>query len=319
MPGPLVVPLIAAGSSLLGEGINAASQGTQNRKSRAFAMQMHQIQRDEALSDYAMQNEYNSPSSQMARLRKAGLNPNLVYGNGNAIQSAPSIKQAAAPTPETKAVTFNPGNAIAAFQNTKMMEAQIDNLKTQNQVMHQDMLKSAAETLGIMQSTKSSQFDLGVKTDIRDATVANAQLGVSKTSAEIANLQAQTKLTLTEEDVKAAMKQPNIEKALAEIVNIKKDTLLKGSQINLNSIEGKKKLTEIDELSERIHNMWLDGQLKQFDLDLKNMRGKASDYPGLWKVLNDAWDAVLNIQTIGGRATQKTEGERAPSKILKFK
>lgn len=30
-------------------------------------------------------NEYNNPSSQMARLKAAGLNPNLVYGSGSVV------------------------------------------------------------------------------------------------------------------------------------------------------------------------------------------------------------------------------------------
>lgn len=37
-------------------------------------------------------NEYNSPRAQMDRLKAAGLNPNLVYGNGSAVNTAPTQK-----------------------------------------------------------------------------------------------------------------------------------------------------------------------------------------------------------------------------------
>ena len=46
---------------------------------------------------YNMQNEYNSPLNQIARLRSAGINPNLAYANGalnNVAASTPSVSQA---------------------------------------------------------------------------------------------------------------------------------------------------------------------------------------------------------------------------------
>lgn len=36
------------------------------------------------LESWLIQQEYNSPANQVARLRAAGLNPNLIYGNGSA-------------------------------------------------------------------------------------------------------------------------------------------------------------------------------------------------------------------------------------------
>ncbi len=37
------------------------------------------------IENWQMQNEYNSPANQMQRLKDAGLNPNLVYGNGSVV------------------------------------------------------------------------------------------------------------------------------------------------------------------------------------------------------------------------------------------
>jgi len=65
---------------------------------------------------FNMQNAYNDPSLQMARLKKAGLNPNLIYGQsvagatGNS-GSAPSPSRAA----PTGAETIIP-NTLASFQ-----------------------------------------------------------------------------------------------------------------------------------------------------------------------------------------------------------
>ena len=85
---PIAAPLIAGAASVLGQGINAYSTGKMNKRAERFAIKSYLTQRKDTLSDWNMQNEYNSPSAAMERLRKAGLNPNLVYGDGNAIQSA---------------------------------------------------------------------------------------------------------------------------------------------------------------------------------------------------------------------------------------
>ena len=59
-----------------------------------------------------MQNQYNHPSQQMERLRKAGLNPNLIYGSSvaGATGSAGSI----APS---KAAPYNINNPVPAAMN----------------------------------------------------------------------------------------------------------------------------------------------------------------------------------------------------------
>ena len=98
---PIAAPLIAGAASVLGQGINAYSTGKMNKRAERFAIKSYLTQRKDTLSDWNMQNEYNSPSAAMERLRKAGLNPNLVYGDGNAIQSASPIKSPDAPNPLT--------------------------------------------------------------------------------------------------------------------------------------------------------------------------------------------------------------------------
>ena len=84
----------AAAWSAAADNINTAAnviaQSSTNRKTREWNEKMYAMQRQDALADWRMQNEYNHPSAQMARLREAGLNPNLVYGKGaDATMAAP--------------------------------------------------------------------------------------------------------------------------------------------------------------------------------------------------------------------------------------
>ena len=85
MPLPLL-PIIGA----VGQAI---SQGISNRANYKRSIKMYQMQRNDAIADWNMQNEYNSPEAQMRRLRDAGLNPNLVYGNGADATSASMPRQ----------------------------------------------------------------------------------------------------------------------------------------------------------------------------------------------------------------------------------
>lgn len=295
--GPLVIPAIAAGSTILGQGIGAASQGAVNRKTRNYNVRMYQRQRADALADWAMQNEYNHPSSQMARLREAGLNPHLVYGNGATTEGG-SVRQSTAESWNPRAPQFDVGQAagvgIATYYDAQVKQAQIDNLREQNTVLEKESSLKAAQTIATLMGSKNvetdimtKEFNLALEKSLRDYTVEGRKLDVVKKQSEIANVVAQTKLTLTHDEIQQLMKKPNMEKVLQEVINLKRDQWLKESGIALNTIQGQKMMAEIREVYQRISNMAADGALKQFDLWLKGERGKMSDAPGFIRVIND--------------------------------
>lgn len=301
MPGPLLIPAIAAGASLIGTGINAASNANINKKTRKWNEKMHNLTRQESLADYQMQNEYNHPSSQMARLREAGLNPNLVYGEGAVANNASPVKSAPVESWNPRPNEYNIGGAasagIAAYMDMEIKKATVDNLRSQNSVLEQEKYQKLAQTLGILSSTEATKFDLSQRQRLADTAAEAAE-------ANVANIRAQTRLTITENEVKQAMKQPTIEKMLTEIINIKKDTQLKQSGINVNSEQAKKIHAEADKLVMDIHNAYLEGELKQFELELKKLRGSSSDWPGYMKVIYDAINEVMNL----GSKPDKLEG-----------
>ena len=89
MPFPLVaaIPAIAAGIGAAGSLLDNASS---NRTARRNTDRTIAANRAEAELAYQrsvqlwnMQNEYNSPQSQMERFKAAGLNPHLIYGQGS--------------------------------------------------------------------------------------------------------------------------------------------------------------------------------------------------------------------------------------------
>lgn len=78
-------------------------------------------------------NEYNAPGAQMARLRAAGLNPNLVYGSGSAAgNTAGSLPKYQAPNVSYDyRAPINLGSIIGLYQDIQMKGAQIDNVRAQ--------------------------------------------------------------------------------------------------------------------------------------------------------------------------------------------
>lgn len=272
--GPLVLPAL----NLLGQAGGAIAQGTVNRASRKWNEKMYGIQRQDALADFQMQNEYNHPSSVMKRLRDAGLNPNLVYGSGNATTPSASVRSSDKGSWNPKAPEFNFTEGIAAYIDFKVKEAQVDNLREQNTVLKiESMLKSA--------QTHKTQIEAETAGEIRPYAVDAARVHVQK-------MQHETSWIATQEEVARAMKQPNIDKVVQEVLVMKKEALLKDATTELHKIEAQKKIVEIDELSEKIHNLYLDGKLKEYEVRLRALRGVAQDWPGWLKAINDIVTAL---------------------------
>lgn len=155
---------IIAGASLLGSGGQMYATGKMNRKTRNWNNQQIERQRDWSLSDWAMQNEYNSPKAQMARLAEAGLNPHLVYGNG-ADATAGQIASPQAASADNKIPDIQGGvnSALAAYQDAKTRSLQNNLLKTQTTIAERDIqlkeIQAQAMNLGILEK----RFDLDWK------------------------------------------------------------------------------------------------------------------------------------------------------------
>lgn len=116
---------------------------------------------------WQMENEYNKPVNQMARLEEAGLNPNLVYGNG-ATSLGGSMGSVSQPT--ASGLDINPINDMANYQsivNMMEQEKQIGATTTQikNNTKNQDDLTKAdlqiKEQQAVNLKLQEQQYKLG--------------------------------------------------------------------------------------------------------------------------------------------------------------
>lgn len=128
------MPIGLLGASLLGGGIQGASNilgsTMQNIGNRVLSNRAQNYE----LEMWNKSNEYNSPQAQMARLKQAGLNPNLVYGSGS-VSGNTSSQAPRAHIPEYKAPMVDP-NIVFNVLNTALgaIKTQADTQKVQTEV-----------------------------------------------------------------------------------------------------------------------------------------------------------------------------------------
>lgn len=74
--------MIGGIANFAGSVINSVMQPVMEQLNFNHNLKLQELQNAYNLDMWKMQNEYNSPQSQMQRFKEAGLNPNLIYGQG---------------------------------------------------------------------------------------------------------------------------------------------------------------------------------------------------------------------------------------------
>ena len=127
---------------LIGTGVNAIADllgmDSQAHYQRVNQRESAKLQHDENVY-WA---EYNTPANQMARLKAAGLNPNLVYGNGADAQFSGSV------SPSGSMPSMRGGYGTDYLTARNMIE-QNKNLQAQNEMYTNLANKYSAEAEGI--------------------------------------------------------------------------------------------------------------------------------------------------------------------------
>lgn len=280
MPGPLAVAAITAAGGLINSAINAGSTANLNRKNRQFAREQYATQRAHALQDWESQNTYNSPVEQMKRLKAAGLNPNLVYGNGADAQAG-SINSSSFPTPNTEAFKQNeniPGNALSKFYEVSVQQQQLRNMEATEHLID-------AQTRATLANAGLHEIDLDVKkwmnrnvNDEDDSTTPHDQELSTITPLKTERLskyheqmskeglaRERYEMAMTQDEIMTATKQSTITAAAEKIISMR--------------IAQSKNTAEINNLKERLKILKSEGILKQLDAEFaEQLHGRWDNY-----------------------------------------
>lgn len=220
---------LSAGVSLLGMAANAQSVRNTNETNIRLMRERNQAQAAANAEAWNREVVYNHPSAQVARMRAAGLNPNLLY------QSAPMNTQ------NMVAPEFGAANAQAPFFDTSGIANSIlngANIQAQtaktiaetNSIDLENKLKSA--TLGDDIKMANLNVRIGEKslayTDVQTAAVAKS---LSKLDADIGYIKEQTSSVSQHryvEMVELALKSKEVN---AQIKNLEASSSLTRQQI----------------------------------------------------------------------------------------
>ena len=189
-----------------------------------------QFAMDKSMYDY--QNKYNLPSAQMDRLKSAGLNPALMYGQGTTGNASGA--------PQTKFTQLNPymnagdiGTLANASINMAMLKAQKDNIESDTQVK-----KTSATRNRVL--TKKDKAE------------------ITKINRSIVNMDTQTAKMLQEtsnlKDVQAYQRLQN--ELQTKVVARANKGIIKGDTIG-NILE----MFGLDPVNNQDHRNWLYGAL----------------------------------------------------------
>lgn len=130
-------------ASAIGSIGNFFTGGASARKQYQYQSKLMDKQNQQQIDFWNMNNEYNTPFNQRARLEQAGLNPDLMYGgSGNMPQS--QMPSAASPgsAPNVDYGSFS-DNLRFAMQ-AQVMDAQVSKIEHENQLLAEQALSQAS-------------------------------------------------------------------------------------------------------------------------------------------------------------------------------
>ena len=293
--------IINAGSSLIGSIAGAIGQNKvvnkqieaqkrENQLNREYNLMLARQQNQWNLEQWQRENDYNSPTSQMARLRAAGLNPDLMYGQGTTGNSAgsPEMTSGAPSEPNDMSVMLSKrsfGQTMQQIldkeQQRRMNEAQIEAIKANTN-------KTNAETTGINLDNFVKNGTKEYMIQIAGVNVTNAQKSGQLTDAQRQAVyqgieESKQKIDeskATVDQIRAIISKLDFDKQQdakrlileelknnAEISELYSRVNLNNSQTKLNNSQTKLNENELDELiatfTFRLVGLTLDNQEKR--------------------------------------------------------
>lgn len=190
--------LAAAGMNTVATIGNAYMTAKASDADRRFALDMYNRQRRDAIDDWNMQNEYNSPVNVMQRLAQAGLNPNLAISRGVEGGSAQSVRSSSVPGYSSRTPQFNMDFAAMAG-----LASQIAVNKSIANKNNAEADKAVSETKGIDLQNTFNEETTQLRKDILEGERYKVMAEGHQIDNNIinGNLMLQKNLTLTDEQI----------------------------------------------------------------------------------------------------------------------
>lgn len=241
-----------------------------------------------SIEDWRRQNKYNDPSAQMARLKAAGLNPNMIYGSGTAAATgsgAPASPPKYSPADQEYNIQA-PSSALSMLSQYQNIEKTKADTALKWGELGIQALQVDSATLTIEQKELQNEILRETGTKLAESKVEQSEANIESTKQKTKESKARTENILqSTENLKETIN--NIEK--------------QGKQIDAQT-DSIRKLIELNEIRRLVENKnweWFrDYQIKPSDpsymkyiIDIaqktdtpenRSQLKKALDYLGDW-------------------------------------
>lgn len=191
---PLIAPAVAAaiisGVAALGSGIaSAVSNRRAQKKNNQEMYEANKKLSEQAFQQnkesIAEQNNYNSPSAQLTRLRAAGMSPSLLYGQG--VAGATGSQQAAA---ELQYADYQPVAPQYDFKGISDSFVGAIQAGSQSDLNMANAAKARSENVGIGFENVIKAANAGIAQDLAEQSLRQSILKNDQTFQEIQNAEA---------------------------------------------------------------------------------------------------------------------------------
>lgn len=282
---PVTASLIAAGIGAASQGANAFAQGKMNKKTREWNEKMYGIQRTDALNDWMRQNEYNSPTAQMQRLRDAGLNPHLVYGGGaNSVSQPIRSTDAKSWSPQAPQIDLSglANTALFRMYDLNLKDAQKNQLEENTKLLKDKQLETQIKTAGIAASTARTNQQIKMSDQLFGYTLEQAKENIRSTKANIES-------TLTKNEQLKALFEPNLQSAVLAVLHERKKMAKTDAEIRSidqaikNAKEDNILKKQSQELQKYEINLNRNGVQKNDNIILRRVAEKVGQFQTMWK------------------------------------
>lgn len=239
MLGSLIGGAISGIGKIFGASVDYKNNKRLMALQNEYNTQQAQLQNEMNVANWQMQNEYNTPANQMKRLQEAGLNPNLIYGNGQTSTGNANALEASVGYPSATAQASNFGDlgmadAARTFMQMEQTNANIDVLNSQVQKNEAETQVALQEALNKQTSRALQDLDLHFARDSYGSRLAYLSLGNASLEQNMRESQSRVELNSQERLNKVATYQ--------EIQ----------SRTGLNLAQTTKAFKEIDKISQDI-------------------------------------------------------------------
>lgn len=178
---PWIIPLILGGLSAGQGALNYFGAKREGELEREHDMALAEYQYSKDLQMWNIQNEYNAPAQQMQRLRDAGLNPNLMYGQGN-VGNATTMPKYNAPKMQ---YPFQPmfleglNSVLSQYADMKTKNLERERLFLEVGMNHERLAQEQLKTSDLADSTRA-KYEQSYHQQVTESDIRKRALEVDK-------------------------------------------------------------------------------------------------------------------------------------------